>query len=97
VAVHLGVASGPADLQRAYLGPEVFPGAAPQPKYANRPGHAEMIARVVAITAVCQRHQAPLAAAALQFSWRHPRDRRSDPFRGRLTQPRWVPNQSVSC
>lgn len=40
--------------------------------YAYAPASAEMIAKALAIEAVCARHDVPLAAAALQFPLLHP-------------------------
>jgi D-threo-aldose 1-dehydrogenase len=40
--------------------------------YDYRPANPEIIARAQRILAVCQRHDVPLAAAALQFPFGHP-------------------------
>ena len=46
----------------------------PQPGalYNYRPAKPEIIAKAERISAVCRRHDVPLAAAALQFPFRHP-------------------------
>ena len=40
--------------------------------YEYRPAPPDIVARVTAIEAVCERHEVPLAAAALQFPLAHP-------------------------
>ncbi len=40
--------------------------------YEYQPAPPEMVDRVTAIEAVCDRHDVPLAAAALQFPLAHP-------------------------
>lgn len=46
--------------------------SAPGVMYAYAPASPEMVAKARAIEAVCQRHDVPLAAAALQFPLLHP-------------------------
>ena len=46
--------------------------SAPGVMYAYQPASADMVAKALAIEAVCQRHGVPLAAAALQFPLLHP-------------------------
>lgn len=48
-------------------GPQVYP------RYAYQTADAETLGRVQKMTAICDRYQVPLAAAALQFSLRDPR------------------------
>ena len=57
----------------------------PQPRalYNYRPAKPEIIAKAERIAAVCRRHDVPLAAAALQFPFGHPKRRLSDPGAGR--------------
>lgn len=47
------------------------PGAYPRYAYSEAP--RELVARAETISAICERHGVPLAAAALQFSMRNPR------------------------
>ena len=56
-----------------YGGGMLAKGPAASPKYAYRAAAPELVARVQAIDALCQRYEVPLAAAALQFSLRDPR------------------------
>jgi D-threo-aldose 1-dehydrogenase len=47
-------------------------GAAPGSRYNYRPASDEMLARVAAMEAVCQRHGVPLGHAAVQFALANP-------------------------
>jgi len=48
-------------------------GPAASTKYAYKPASAELLARAARLEALCDQHQAPLAAAALHYSLRDPR------------------------